>query len=89
MGISRHRVITAGIVAATALAAVLVITPTASAAPCSDVELVFARGRNEAPGAGQIGNALVSALRSKTGKNVSLYAVNYPADTESIWAPTI
>lgn len=56
--------------------------PTAAAAPCPAVEVVFARGRVESPGAGQIGNAFVSALRQKTGKNINLYAVNYPADNE-------
>src|SRR5271165_7283345 len=54
---------------------------TASAA-CSDVEVVFARGRQESPGAGVVGNAFVSALRSRVNRNVSLYAVRYPADTE-------
>ncbi len=44
--------------------------------------MVFARGRIESPGAGQIGNAFVSALRSKTRKNIGLYAVDYPADNE-------
>lgn len=82
METSRYRVFAAATAAVTALAAALVVAPTAAAAQCPDVELVFARGRNEAPGAGQIGNALVSALRAKTGQNVSLYAVNYPADTE-------
>ena len=56
--------------------------PVASAANCPDAELIFARGRMESPGAGQIGNALVQALRSKTGKNVAMYAVKYPADTQ-------
>ncbi len=56
--------------------------PTAAAAPCPDIEVVFARGRVEPVGAGQIGNAFVNGLRAKTGKNVNLYAVNYPADTE-------
>ena len=46
--------------------------PLASAAPCPEVEVVFARGRVESPGAGQIGNAFVNALRTKTGKNVGL-----------------
>ncbi|AFM15854.1 Cutinase [Mycolicibacterium chubuense NBB4] len=54
----------------------------ASAAPCPQAELIFARGRLEPPGAGQIGNALISALRNKTGKDIDLYAVNYPADTQ-------
>lgn len=56
--------------------------PVASAANCPDAELIFARGRMESPGAGQIGNALVASLRSKTGKNVALYAVKYPANTQ-------
>ncbi|MCV7150431.1 cutinase family protein [Mycolicibacterium pyrenivorans] len=58
------------------------ILPVASAAPCPQVELIFARGRIESPGAGQIGNALVGALRNKTGKDIDMYAVEYPADTE-------
>ena len=57
------------------------LIPTASAS-CSDVEVVFARGRQESPGAGILGNAFTSALRSRVNKNVSLYAVRYPADTE-------
>jgi cutinase len=55
--------------------------PTASAA-CPAAEVVFARGRQEPPGAGVLGNAFVGALRNKVNKNVSLYAVRYPADTE-------
>ncbi len=74
--------VTAVLVAVTAVSASAVVVPVAAAAPCPDVELVFARGRLEAPGAGQIGNALVSALRAKTGRNVGLYAVKYPANTE-------
>ncbi len=68
-------------------AATLVIpvgVPAAGAAPCSPVEVVFARGRIEPPGTGQIGQAFINALRAKTDKNVSYYAVNYPADTEVI-----
>jgi len=55
--------------------------PSASAA-CSDVEVVFARGRLEPAGPGQIGNAFLSALRNKSGKNISMYAVRYPADNQ-------
>ena len=55
--------------------------PTASAA-CPAVEVIFARGRVEPAGAGQIGNAFANGLRKKTGKNVNLYAVQYPADNE-------
>jgi cutinase len=54
----------------------------AVAAGCPDVEVVFARGRLEAPGTGILGNAFVSALRSRVNKNIGVYAVNYPADTQ-------
>lgn len=57
------------------------VIPQASAA-CSDVEVIFARGRIEPAGPGQIGRAFVNGLRNKTGKSINLYAVNYPADTE-------
>lgn len=72
------------VLAAMAVVAGLVgpTAPVASAESCPQAELIFARGRLEAPGAGQIGNALVSAVRDKTGKNVRLYAVKYPADTQ-------
>ena len=53
--------------------------PSASAA-CPQVEVIFARGRLESPGVGVLGNAFVSALRSKVNKNIGVYAVRYPAD---------
>lgn len=47
---------------------------------CSDVEVVFARGTNEAPGIGATGQAFVDALTAQLpGKSVDVYAVNYPA----------
>ncbi|VEG52050.1 cutinase [Mycolicibacterium aurum] len=63
-------------------AASLVLPPAASAQSCPDAELIFARGRIESPGAGIIGNALISAIRNKTSKDIDLYAVKYPADTQ-------
>ncbi len=57
--------------------------PAASAAPCPDVEVVFARGTAEAPGLGPTGEAFVSALRSRLGaKSLDVYPVDYPATTE-------
>jgi cutinase len=54
--------------------------PTASADDCPDIEVVFARGTNEAPGLGLPGGAFVDSLRSKVGgRSVGSYAVNYPA----------
>lgn len=56
--------------------------PTASAASCPAVEVIFARGRLESPGTGVIGQAFVSALRSRVNQNIGVYAVNYPADNQ-------
>ncbi|MGE0220971.1 cutinase family protein, partial [Mycolicibacterium sp.] len=79
---ARRLLSTAVVALLAALAAPAALAPPAFAQSCPQAELIFARGRVEAPGAGQIGNALISALRSKTGKNIDLYAVKYPADTE-------
>jgi len=55
----------------------------ASADPCPDVEVVFARGTFEPPGIGATGEAFVDALRSKLGgKSVDVYAVDYPASLD-------
>ena len=68
--------------AAFAAAVPMVMPASATAAPCPDVEVVFARGRLESPGVGILGNAFISALRSKSNKNIGVYAVQYPADNE-------
>ena len=55
----------------------------AAAADCPQVQVVFARGRMESPGTGVLGSAFVNALKSKAAnKNIGVYAVKYPADTE-------
>lgn len=54
----------------------------ASAEPCAPVEFIFARGRNEQPGVGRVGNALVGALNARLPQPVGVYAVNYRANTE-------
>ncbi|KHO19108.1 cutinase [Mycolicibacterium setense] len=47
---------------------------------CADVEVVFARGTNEAPGVGATGQAFVDALTADLpGKTIDVYGVNYPA----------
>lgn len=53
-----------------------------AAATCAPAEVVFARGRMEPPGPGQVGAAFVTALRQLRGPNIGLYPVNYPADTQ-------
>lgn len=55
-------------------------TPAASADPCSDVEVVFARGTGEPPGIGRVGQALVDQLGPRIApRSLGVYAVNYPA----------
>jgi cutinase len=56
--------------------------PSANAADdsCPAVEVVFARGTNEAPGVGATGQSFVDALTARLpGKTVDVYGVNYPA----------
>jgi cutinase len=55
-------------------------TPVASADNCPDVEVIFARGTNEPPGLGRVGDAFVDSLRQQTGGlNIDTYGVNYAA----------
>src|ERR1700739_4695156 len=52
----------------------------ASADDCPDVEVIFARGTNEPPGLGRVGDAFVDSLRQQTGgMNIATYGVDYPA----------
>ena len=57
--------------------------PSAHAAGCPDVEIVFARGTTEAPGVGDTGQAFVDSLRTQLrGRTVGVYPVDYPATTD-------
>lgn len=54
--------------------------PPATAAPCPDVDVVFARATTEPPGVGGVGQAFVDSLHSQLGaRSVGVYGVNYPA----------
>src|SRR5262245_16347089 len=65
--------------AATLLSAPILIA-SASAAACPEVEVTFARGTDEPPGIGGVGQAFVDALRSQIGgRSLGVYPVNYPA----------
>ena len=86
-----HRV--AGFAAAALLAAALVIAPAAvtfpsapripaASAACPGAEVVFARGREEPPGVGFVGDAFVNSLQGKAHMPVGSYGVNYPADVD-------
>lgn len=55
----------------------------ASAQPCPDVEVIFARGTGEPPGVGGVGQAFVDALRADAGgRSVEVYPVNYAASSD-------
>lgn len=57
--------------------------PAATAQPCPDTQVVFARGTGEPPGVGPTGQAFVDSLRSRLGgKSMDVYAVNYPASDQ-------
>jgi cutinase len=71
-------------VSALVTAAGLLLAPTAApvaaADDCPDVEVIFARGTNEPPGLGRVGDAFVDALRAQTGgMKIDTYGVNYAA----------
>lgn len=56
----------------------------ASAEPCPDVEVVYARGTGE-DGLGDTGQAFVNSLTPRIGaQSLGVYSVNYPASEE--WA---
>lgn len=61
----------------------ILVSPVASAAPCPDVEAVFARGTFTPQGLGGIGDDFAKALRAKIGgKSLGVYAVVYPASID-------
>ncbi|EPQ80608.1 cutinase family protein [Mycobacterium marinum] len=76
------RILGAAVVALGVLSAPI-YSPTATADPCSDVAVVFARGTHQEPGLGNIGQAFVDSLTSQVGgRSVDVYAVNYPANDD-------
>jgi cutinase len=57
----------------------------ASADPCPDVEVTFARATTEGPGVGVVGQKFIDALRSRVGgKSIGVYPVNYPASEDFV-----
>ena len=86
LGMTRNSSITrftSAVLAAAGLSAAPLGAPAAVAAPCPDIEVVFARGTTESPGVGGIGQAFVDALRARTGeRSMDVYAVDYPASRD-------
>ncbi|GAB3020925.1 cutinase family protein [Mycobacterium bourgelatii] len=80
---SLARFVGVAIVATWALLSAPLTTFAASADPCSDVAVVFARGTHQDPGLGNIGEAFVDSLAAQTaGRSLNVYAVNYPANDD-------
>ena len=83
---------TSGRLAALAAAVVcaatpLAVAPSATADPCPDIEVIFARGTNDAPGLGNPGQAFADTLRGLVGgRTLTTYAVNYPASYDFLAA---
>ena len=83
------RLIRIGLAAAFLAAAAYFVAPQLlprATASCPDVEVVFARGTDEPPGVGRVGQAFVSSLRQQTRKSVGAYGVNYPANKDFLAA---
>jgi cutinase len=73
------------IVTVSALLSAPILIASASAGPCPDVEVTFARATTEAPGIGVVGQKFVDALRSQIGgRSLGVYAVNYPASEDFV-----
>lgn len=61
--------------------------PSASAQPCPDIEVIFARGTNEPAGVGRVGQAFTDSLRQQVGyRSISVYGVDYPASYDFLAA---
>jgi cutinase len=76
-------VVATSVVLAGAPLMALIAAPAASAAGCSPIEVVFARGTGQPAGLGREGQAFVSALKNQV-RGVNAYAVNYPASDDFI-----
>lgn len=75
------------LIAATPTVCGVLSAPVASAADCHDIEVAFARGTNEDPGIGRVGEAFVNELRGMVGdRSMGVYAVNYPASYDFLAA---
>ena len=82
------RAFRAGLLTVAVLGASVSVVPQAAAAPeCPDVEVVFARGTDEAAGIGQVGQAFVNTLKPMLkGRSIGTYAVEYPASFDFLEA---
>jgi cutinase len=80
MSFGRWPIVGALVAVAVSMAALVGVPAPRAGADCPDVQLIFARGTNEPPGLGVVGDALFAALQPALGgRNFDNYPVNYPA----------
>lgn len=80
-GLTAAGLLALGLLAAPALIPRAKTTIATASAACPDAEVDFARGREEAPGVGAVGQAFVNSLQRKRPQmTIGSYGVNYPAD---------
>src|ERR1700733_954109 len=79
-GFMAAALLAAGLLTAPALVPLATTTIAKASAACPNVEVDFARGREEAPGVGAVGQAFINSLQRKTHKTIGAYGINYPAD---------
>ena len=71
----------------TSASALLSMAAPAQAAPCPDVELVFARGTSEPTGVGRVGQAFVDQLQTNLGgRSLGTYRGELPASYDFLAA---
>jgi len=79
------RIVSIALAVAWALSTAPLVPRAAFADPCSDAEVVFARGTGEPPGVGGTGQAFIDSLTAQvSGRSVGVYPVNYPATDDYI-----
>lgn len=75
-----RRLVSVSLVVSAWVGALLTLSTPVWGQPCSDIEVIYARGTGSPPGVGWIGQAFIDSLRNKVGgRSVGVYAVNYPA----------
>ena len=72
-----------GVAAASVLLGTPQALPAAAADPCPAVQVIYARGTNEPPGLGFVGQAFSDSLSAQLpGRSVAVSAVDYPASDD-------
>src|SRR3984885_10668836 len=80
-GLTAAALLAMGLLTAPALVPLATTTIAKASAACPDAEVDFARGREEAPGVGAVGQGFINSLQRKgPPKTIGAYGVNYPAD---------